>query len=94
MQSAGVLFGPIYYFVKGMWRKGLIIVAFVLAVVGVQYAVGGSDGVYQAVNLALSCVLMVTANHTYYLDRVKGSQSWNPFEGMKWRKWRKSLSLK
>ncbi|MGC7358327.1 hypothetical protein RA989_20975, partial [Mycobacteroides abscessus subsp. massiliense] len=68
--------------------------AVVLAVVGVQYAVGGSDGVYQAVNLALSCVLMVTANHTYYLDRVKGSQSWNPFEGMKWRKWRKSLSLK
>ncbi|SKU19149.1 Uncharacterised protein [Mycobacteroides abscessus subsp. abscessus] len=68
--------------------------ALVLAVVGVQYAVGGSDGVYQAVNLALSCVLMATANYTYYLDQVKGSQSWNPFEGMKRRKWRKRPPLK
>lgn len=87
-------FGPIYYFVKGMWRKGLTIVALVLAVVGVQYAVGGSDGVYQAVNLALSCVLMATANYTYYLDQVKGSQSWNPFEGMTRWKWRMGPPLK
>lgn len=87
-------FGPIYYFVKGMWRKGLTIVALVLAVVGVQYVVGGSDGVYQAVNLALSCVLMAAANYTYYLDQVKGSQSWNPFEGMKRRKWGKGPPLK
>lgn len=29
-------FGPIYYFVKGMWRKGLTIAAFTLTVVAVQ----------------------------------------------------------
>ncbi|ORB52000.1 hypothetical protein BST43_19790 [Mycobacteroides saopaulense] len=38
--------------------------------------------------------LMVTANYTYYLDRVKGSQSWNPFEGMKRWKWGKGPPLK
>ncbi|KRQ28129.1 hypothetical protein BKG80_06785 [Mycobacteroides chelonae] len=80
-------FGPIYYFVKGMWRKGLTIVALTLAVIAVQYALGGSDRVYQAINLAMSGVLMVTANYAYYLDQVKGSRSWNPCEGMKrWKR--------
>lgn len=83
-----VFFGPIYYFVKGMWRKGLTIVALTVAVIAVRYAVGGSDRVYQAINLAMSGVLMVTTNYAYYLDQVKSGRSWNPFEGMKRWKWR------
>ncbi|TDZ80107.1 hypothetical protein DE4585_03858 [Mycobacteroides salmoniphilum] len=81
-------FGPIYYFVKGMWRKGLTALSVMLAIGTVLYAVDASETMYQAASAGIGGVLTVTANYSYYLDRVKGSQSWNPFEGMKRWKWR------
>ncbi|MFV8310451.1 DUF2628 domain-containing protein [Mycobacteroides chelonae] len=79
-------FGPIYFFVKGMWRKGFTVLLLTLAIGTVLFAVNASETMYQAASAGLGGVLMMTANYSYYLDQIKGSRSWNPFEGMKRRK--------
>ncbi|AMW20946.1 DUF2628 domain-containing protein [Mycobacteroides chelonae] len=79
-------FGPIYFFVKGMWRKGFTVLLITLAIGTVLFAVDASEAMYQAASAGLGAVLMMTANFSYYLDQIKASRSWNPFEGMKRRK--------
>lgn len=75
------LFFPFYFFVKGMWRKGLgwVAVAVVLATLGVTLDV--SDPVARAIGIGLAAGAMTTANYAYYLHVVKGSRSWNILEG-------------
>jgi Protein of unknown function (DUF2628) len=74
------LFGCIYFYVKGMWRKGTTIL-------GIGIGLGLLLGLFQAPNFLAQAVafgfaggIMTTANYAYYLH-VRGSQSWNPFEG-------------
>lgn len=75
------LFGPIYFFFKGMWQKGLTLVGVWVAL-GVVFALLNLPmGVERAVGIAVSAATMGIANYAYYLHRVKGSQSWNLFEG-------------
>ncbi|KWX60247.1 DUF2628 domain-containing protein [Mycobacterium sp. NAZ190054] len=80
------LFGPIYFFVKGVWRKGvtLLLLACVLAVVLVFVDVGAV--VERAASLIVPVLAMTTANYAYYLHVVAGSRSWNPWEGMSGRR--------
>lgn len=79
-------FGFIYFFVLGLWRKNLTIwliclpcrslfcfLNLTLTLNFINIAVAG--GIYGTV-----------ANKAYYLHKVKGSKSWNPFEGLWWRK--------
>ncbi|WP_166905159.1 DUF2628 domain-containing protein [Mycobacterium sp. DL440] len=75
------LFGPLYYFVKGMWRKGLTLLALVIAVAVVLVVLDVSDTIGRAVSFGVFALAMSTANYAYYLHVVRGSQSWNPFEG-------------
>ncbi|MCV7068222.1 DUF2628 domain-containing protein [Mycolicibacterium farcinogenes] len=75
------LFGPLYFFVKGMWRKGLTLLGLTAVVVTVLVVAGASDLVSRAVGMGLAALAMSTANYAYYLHVVRGSQSWNPFEG-------------
>lgn len=78
-----LFFGPVYFIVKGMWRKALTLMLFSLALGVVLYfafpALGfsGLSG-----NGALYTIL---AGPAYYRHRVKGSRSWNPLDGMGWR---------
>lgn len=76
------LFAPFYFFVKGMWRKGLTLVglAFALALLMV-YVLDLPNTLQTAGSFVVPAVSMVTANYAYYLHRVHHSQSWNPFEG-------------
>jgi hypothetical protein len=76
------LFGPIYFAVKGMWRKGLTLVAIGVAV-GVVMEVGGlPPSLSTPVAAAMGALAGSTANYAYYLHVRAKSRSWNPFEGM------------
>ena len=72
--------GPMYYFVKGMWRKGLVLLAEAIAI-GVLVAFNGQDHILSRVLVfAYAAVLMSSANYAFYLHAPKG-RSFNPFEG-------------
>jgi len=75
------LFGPIYFFVKGMWRKGLTLFGIFVAVEVVLVVLNVSDTLVRAIGFGLAAMAMTTANYAYYLHVVRGSQSWNLFEG-------------
>ncbi|MDX1878800.1 DUF2628 domain-containing protein [Mycobacterium sp. SMC-18] len=75
------LFGPIYFFVKGMWRKGLTLLGIFVAVEVVLVVLNVSDSLARAIGFGLAAIGMSTANYAYYLHVVRGSQSWNLFEG-------------
>jgi Protein of unknown function (DUF2628) len=74
-------FGPIYFFVKGMWRKGLTLLGITLAVSVVLYVLNVPDGLARGVGIGVAAIGMSTANYAYYLHVVRRSQSWNLFEG-------------
>ncbi len=76
-------FGPIYFFVKGMWRKGLVLLGITLSLGVVMQLVGASDGVVRGVSIGFAAAFMAIANQAYYLHWVRGSESWNPFEGVR-----------
>ena len=76
------LFGPIYFFVKGMWRKGLTLLGIFFAVEVVLVVLNASDTLVRGVGFGLAAMAMTTANYAYYLHVVRGSQSWNLFEGL------------
>lgn len=75
------LFGPVYFFVKGMWRKGLILLAVAVALVVVLIALDAPDNISRGAALIVPAFALTTANYAYYLHAVKGSQSWNIFQG-------------
>lgn len=75
------LFGPFYFFVKGMWRKGLTLLGVGFAAATVLSSIGVSDSIVRAVGFGVSAAAMLTANFAYYLQVRRGSTSWNPFEG-------------
>ncbi|MCV7192379.1 DUF2628 domain-containing protein [Mycolicibacterium brumae] len=76
------LFGPLYFFAKGMWRKGLSLLGLGLAL-GVVVAYTDFGGaIDRALNFVVPMIALLTANWCYYLQVRFRSESWNPFEGM------------
>ncbi|MCV7192378.1 DUF2628 domain-containing protein [Mycolicibacterium brumae] len=73
-----LLFSPIYFFIKGMWRKGLTLLALNIAAALGLSAAGWPN---QWANLVAGAIGLVTANWAYYLHVTQRSVSWNPFEG-------------
>ncbi|WP_443081521.1 DUF2628 domain-containing protein [Tsukamurella sp. USMM236] len=77
-------FGPIYYAIKGPWRKGLslfgIAVGIVVLIGLVETAL---DFTFPAVSYGIATGLLYqsVANWAYFLHVTRGSTSWNPFEG-------------
>ncbi|CAK9885170.1 MAG: hypothetical protein XXXJIFNMEKO3_01563 [Candidatus Erwinia impunctatus] len=81
-------FGIIYFLILGLWKKGLMIFAvsigieivfiFIEVITGYQFPNSLSFGITMA-TILMYCV---TANYAYYLKEVKGSDSWNTFEGL------------
>jgi hypothetical protein len=79
----GFLFGPFYFFVKGMWRKGLVLLALAIALAATFIVVvDAPDAIARAASFVVPALAMTTANYAYYLHVVKGSRSWNVFEGL------------
>lgn len=75
------LFGPFYFMVKGMWRKGLTLLLAELAGVVVVVLAGWPLRYLQFGLVAVSLAAMMTANYAYYLQVRRGSTWWNPYEG-------------
>jgi hypothetical protein len=76
------LFGPIYFFVKGMWRKGLSLLGIWIVVMVILAALHIPDNWVRAFGIGLAAMAMSLANYAYYLHVVRGSESWNLFEGL------------
>lgn len=80
-------FGPIYWFVLGLWKKNL-------AVIGIILAIGVIEGLFEmltgsvipaavdnGIGFAVSLTYAILTPYAYYLKRLKNHQSWNPWEG-------------
>lgn len=78
-------FGPIYFAIKGPWRKGLTLLAgtFVFGMIlSIIEFVLNFNFPPAAYSVAIGVIYSSTANWAYFLHVVHGSTSWNPFEGM------------
>lgn len=75
------LFGPLYFVVKGMWRKGLTLLALTITVAVVLVVLDVNETLGRGIGMGIAALAMSTANYAYFLHVVRGSQSWNPFEG-------------
>lgn len=73
-------FGFIYFFILGLWRKALSLVGIVVVLSVVLAFL--PDAIGRGVGVGFSVLASMSANYAYYLDKVKGSRSWNPFEGL------------
>ncbi len=77
-------FGPIYFAIKGPWRKGLslfgfsFVLAVVISVIEIALNFSFPSAAYGA---AIGVLYSSTANWAYFLHVTRGSTSWNPFEG-------------
>jgi hypothetical protein len=76
------LFGPIYFFVKGMWRKGLVLLVSAIALGTVMVSLDLPEMVNRAGSLVIPAMAANVANYAYYLHVVMESRSWNPLEGL------------
>ncbi len=74
-------FGAIYYIVKGMWRKGLVLLAIVIVVVtvlSIVMAIIGGDTLAKAVRFVGPAIFMMMASRDYYAFKVQGDDGWMP----------------
>ncbi|MEE3660817.1 DUF2628 domain-containing protein [Brenneria sp. g21c3] len=88
MNYYAFFFGCIYFFIIGLWRKNLALIAIIAVFSVIQLMVEEATGsrfpaVFDLIiNLLTAMIWGITANYAYYLNEVKGSKSWNPFEGI------------
>jgi hypothetical protein len=80
------LFGPLYFFAKGMWRKGLTLLAAAITIAVVTIVIDVPDSIARAIGLGFAAAAATTANYAYYLHVVKHSRSWNLWEGFSRRR--------
>lgn len=75
------VFGPLYFFARGLWRKGAVILAglMVLWTLEAVFAVPTQLHIF---GMSTCFLQMACANYAIYLKRVRGVEGWNPFEGM------------
>jgi asparagine N-glycosylation enzyme membrane subunit Stt3 len=84
-------FGPIYFFILGLWRKALVgigLTLVLLVVDAILMGVLGPDsglarGLSRGLGIALSLLYGLLANYAYYLKEIKERDSWNIFEGLR-----------
>ncbi|MEW4950644.1 DUF2628 domain-containing protein [Pseudomonas asiatica] len=82
-------FGPIYWFVLGLWKKNLVMLALMIAI-GVllsYYEIATGSEIPRpldnGISMAFAFLYSFLTNRAYYLKQTKGQQSWNPFEGQR-----------
>ncbi|MBM7279978.1 DUF2628 domain-containing protein [Gordonia rubripertincta] len=75
-------FGPIYFAVNGMWRKGLTLFALTLALNFVLLTLNVPSSFDLAIACGVGALYATTANYAWYLHVRNDNRSWNPFEGM------------
>lgn len=75
-------FGPLYFFFRGMWKKGIAFLVPLLVLWTLE-AVLPIPHQYHIFGMSSCFIQMSCANYAYYLKRVRGAEGWNPFEGMR-----------
>jgi hypothetical protein len=85
MNFPAFFLGPIYFFAMGMWRKGLTLLgcSFVAVLVAVVIEALFNRSMGNAAGLVIAVMGAGSANYSYYLKTVKGSNGWNFFEGQR-----------
>jgi hypothetical protein len=74
-----LLFGPLYYVAKGMWRKALATLCLSLAVfifIRVLAPDGALDSLGKAMQTTIGAWYILTANVNYYKKVVLGDNGW------------------
>lgn len=75
------VFGFLYYVAKGMWKKGLVLLAIVLPIVLVAsfllYMVGG-EGLANATRFLGGAIFAMMAPRDFYAFKVEGDRGWMP----------------
>jgi hypothetical protein len=74
-----LLFGAFYYLAKGMWRKAILIVlvsGLTLVLIEMVAPNGELDAVRHAVNGAITILITMLANISYYKKVVLGDNGW------------------
>lgn len=90
MNLIAFLFGPIYLFVLGLWKKNISLILIMVAVYTVLIiglAIAGMEFPrYLQVGLGygFNALYGMSTNYNYYLKERKGDNGWNPFKGMRW----------
>jgi hypothetical protein len=80
-----LFFGPLYFFLIGLWKSALSLIGLAFVVGALGGVLHVPDAVFNGVGCAFSFLFGITANYAYYLKKVKGRQSWNPFAGLRMR---------
>ncbi|AWH50939.1 hypothetical protein C1925_18100 [Stenotrophomonas sp. SAU14A_NAIMI4_5] len=73
-------FNWIYLLILGMWRKALVVVGIYIVLIALAFVL--PEIVVRALWIATNFLVASSANYGYFQNKVKGSTSWNPFEGM------------
>jgi hypothetical protein len=82
MNFYAFFFGWIYFFILGLWRKALVLVGIWVLLIVCAFLL--PEIVVRGLGTGFSVVTAMAANYAFYLDRIKRSTSWNPYEGMRW----------
>lgn len=72
-------FGPIYYAIKGMWKRGLVyfvLGAVVIVIAGLILEHFGYDRLARSLHFGLSAVYGMRANLDFYKKTVEGDNGW------------------
>ena len=83
----GFFFGFLYFCILGLWKKGLalllavMIINIIIAIVEIMADIN-LELLSRIINLGYSCLCSMSVNSAYYLQLVKGIDSWNPLQGM------------
>lgn len=75
-----LFFGCIYLAILGMWRKALVVLGLNVILVVLSFVM--PDIVARALWAALNIAVGMSTNYSFFMERVKGKESWNPFEGL------------
>lgn len=73
----GFLFGPIYYFVKGMWKKAISLLGIAILIIVVLEVICREIGISAVItNFVAAAIFATRANIDYYKKIKLGDDGW------------------
>lgn len=74
----GLLFGPIYYLAKGMWKKAITLMAIGMVAIIMLYIILESMGISAEIitNFVIPIIFATRANTDYYKKMILGDNGW------------------
>ena len=72
-------FGPIYYIIKGMWKRGLVYFALgavVIVILGLMLDYFGFHTIARSLHFGLAAIYGMRANIDFYKKNMEGDNGW------------------